>query len=1006
MEVAKSRNLLFLLLLIAGLFLAVWLSRRQGPGLAQLQQQTALAGTPQQREAILQKLDHYYLEHAIPDSLQQRLRERLAGSLDEEGAVIDIQQARLEENPYLLENTLNKIVHNAMLGLCRNDGETFHVNAGMGHELAQKVDRATGHPYWVPYFDRLAEFDSTKARAWLMAKHAADLCKNYSSENYELAELYGIAGLQLLRTAPDARMRLDILQRLIINLYQARGMFDLTFALLSREIPRAEDANYHLRACGLLYHHANALFLSGENARAQKIFAKTIAYAAQHADVPYMSWYTRAGKLGLAKTLWREGDFAGALAVCDELEQSGLPPDAKISLHNTRGAVYRNMGFYSKAEDEYRKVLELSAAIKDPGNYSVALNNLGYLYYSLSDYERALQYYSQAFSEATAYSRLNAEMQSKILINRAEALAALGDTEAFNRVAGEAAKLVEKIPLPATRAQFSNTVGLLNLRMQKYPQAAENFRHAIQLYEANGATGRALDARIYLARCLAGQRDFAAAEALLDQIYDLAEAGEAAQARLDVMGLRADLAYQSGDLPGATRLYNRLRAEISRQGRQTVGLVKLLLYNQRNYEYLKQAVVCELANQRPDSAFVKLDHAKAWTLAMQRQALATNGETAGHSPVFLDLDTLRRRLRPDERVLSYFLTEDTLFAFLAGDHNRLTVLRRAISSEALQHLANAYVGAIYRTIDLLQNRRPQALQAHFDSTLARAEKLRQVLLGWPALQNQLRRTKTLYLIPDEFLQAVPFATLTTAGPAGRPHKFLIEETALVTLPAAQFLGRAPERPRFDSLRVLLSVDERLNRARDLVRKIRQIFPNSAELTVPGPAVTKHAILQQLAQKYDLYILAGHSEPNGIFPDSSIFEMAAKIGDGSQQQRLRLTLAELKTVDWSSAGMVMLIGCETARGRLFRGSGMAGIQQALLTLGAREVLGSLWKIDAGESLSQIELFLQAWRRRGRSAPALQETQVKKIHEFANDAYFKAPHPFLWGGLILTRTMQTN
>ena len=62
-------------------------------------------------------------------------------------------------------------------------------------------------------------------------------------------------------------------------------------------------------------------------------------------------------------------------------------------------------------------------------------------------------------------------------------------------------------------------------------------------------------------------------------------------------------------------------------------------------------------------------------------------------------------------------------------------------------------------------------------------------------------------------------------------------------------------------------------------------------------------------------------------------------------------------------MILLVGCETGSGRVYRNSGTFGLQQSLNTLGAKTVLGTLWKIDGRHDTNYIKDFIKHWTFRG-------------------------------------------
>ncbi|MFQ5630061.1 MAG: CHAT domain-containing protein, partial [bacterium] len=500
--------------------------------------------------------------------------------------------------------------------------------------------------------------------------------------------------------------------------------------------------------------------------------------------------------------------------------------------------------------------------------------------------------------------------------------------------------------------------------------------------------------------------DFQEARNLLIKVQNQAEEAKDAQGGIDAKGMEAFIAFRQGKKDDAIQLYNTLSSEIERKGEQIADIYKLSGFHQKNYDYLKQAVVCELNNQRIDSAYIKLDNAKSWVLRSGNVSSSGNGILENKGGANLDVASLKNQISDKQLIINYFLTRDTLYTFTVTRDSIKLLPPKAVRFEALHSLVNAYKGAINQTIEIFRSQPTSTFAAHFDSTSALGQRLYDILFGWPELQSLLNQTEMTYIVPDEFLYGLPFSTLRK--PDNENFDFLTSQTALTYLPSTRYFQASSNNADFDSKKVLISVDNEINETDRLVSFVKKKFPLTTELAVNKAArnITKHDILKKLQEQYHIFIFLGHSEPNTIFPDSSIFEMTAISLVDSLAMTLPISLGDLKSINWENAEMVLLIGCETAQGAIYRGTGIAGIQQSLLSLGAKEVLASLWKIDADETVSQINLFLKLFLQSGNATLALQEVQNTKVQEFENDNFYKRPHPFIWGSFIHSYTIRHN
>jgi CHAT domain-containing protein len=184
-------------------------------------------------------------------------------------------------------------------------------------------------------------------------------------------------------------------------------------------------------------------------------------------------------------------------------------------------------------------------------------------------------------------------------------------------------------------------------------------------------------------------------------------------------------------------------------------------------------------------------------------------------------------------------------------------------------------------------------------------------------------------------------------------------------------------------------------AKDLVRSVKSRFPGAEELAIAKDNVEKSDVLQKIHQPYQVYILFGHGKANSQYPELSYIELTAKNLVNSSSKTFQVSMADLQKANWSGAELIWLVGCETAGGKLYRSSGISGLQQSLLALGAHSVLASLWKIDAAQAVPQIKWFLDSWSRVSDPVVAFNEVQRRSIQALSEDRYYRGPHPYLWG-----------
>jgi CHAT domain-containing protein len=94
-----------------------------------------------------------------------------------------------------------------------------------------------------------------------------------------------------------------------------------------------------------------------------------------------------------------------------------------------------------------------------------------------------------------------------------------------------------------------------------------------------------------------------------------------------------------------------------------------------------------------------------------------------------------------------------------------------------------------------------------------------------------------------------------------------------------------------------------------------------------------------------------------------------------------------------AHLVVLSACRTARGRIYRAEGVAGLMRAFMLAGARRVLVSLWPVDDAATGALMTRFYERWRAGSSPSKALREAQ-----EFVSEKE-SWRHPDFWAAWIL-------
>ena len=131
--------------------------------------------------------------------------------------------------------------------------------------------------------------------------------------------------------------------------------------------------------------------------------------------------------------------------------------------------------------------------------------------------------------------------------------------------------------------------------------------------------------------------------------------------------------------------------------------------------------------------------------------------------------------------------------------------------------------------------------------------------------------------------------------------------------------------------------------------------------------------------------ATHGVLNERFPWISYLALAGENGHLRLDELLRTPLV---------ADLVVLSACETGRGRILAGEGVWGFQSQFLSAGAKNVVGTLWRV---EDESTAEFMEEFYREMGPEltgyAHALRASKLKLLRSE------KWHHPYYWAPFVL-------
>jgi CHAT domain-containing protein len=380
----------------------------------------------------------------------------------------------------------------------------------------------------------------------------------------------------------------------------------------------------------------------------------------------------------------------------------------------------------------------------------------------------------------------------------------------------------------------------------------------------------------------------------------------------------------------------------------------------------EEAVDLRVADGDGESAFAYAERARARTL------LESRGDT-GSSPA-LTTAAVAHALAPGAVLVEWMLVRDSVIAFVVSSHG-LEVVRLPVVRAELESRVRALRTSIEQRRDVPLVR---AEAAGLDAALLAP--IRSVLGQQPP---------ALIVVPDRFLEAVPWAALCD----GVNGPWLIEQTSVtVAASAAVWLHdtnrSGGSRPSPKLLVVSSSgggTTEVLEQADREARSIASIYPVAEVLT--SAESTADRFLRD-CPRYDVIHFCGHAQREA---GGAALLFAASAADRSG----RLSSYEIAAQHLDRTRLVVLAACGTASGDDERLDGIPTLARAFLRAGAPSVVASLWPVDDEESAALSMELHRALRRSRDPAAALRDAQRFMLA----GPRVRWRHPAAWAGIEL-------
>ncbi|HEY6784865.1 MAG TPA: CHAT domain-containing tetratricopeptide repeat protein, partial [Gemmatimonadales bacterium] len=710
----------------------------------------------------------------------------------------------------------------------------------------------------------------------------------------------------------------------------------------------------------------------------------------------------------LAEARAARGDPQGALR---ELEgHAGLKdPDAKGALLLARADLEAMLNRPADAALSFTRARALYHAAGDAAGEAQAEQGQGYLELVRGENARA----GAAFAEALSLQgTLDPGTRALTRVLAGYALRQAGDTARARALLSNALDTLDAVQNVVGQAMALHELGELTMQEGLALAAESLYQRGIERIAGRPAPGVAWELHASLGAALRSRGALSAAAAELRRAAELVEAvasrlplewrrGEYLADKWDVYAELALVERARGDVDSAFVASERLRA------RETLDLLtraKIAPYprpgdslaiREQELRFRVSDLTRRLEDGEGDGPLREPEAERAGADDVLREALAA-AQTAyadlltrmrESDPAYahtvegrvMPASELEARLRPDEVVLEYLVTDPTTLVFVVT-HDTLAVLDLGVGRRTLAALVDFTRGAVSR---------PSGPGVpDWRAPLAR---LHRVLVEPIEQAGLLRDARSLLIVPHAELHYLPFAALR---PDGTDARFLVERYDVTVLPSASVWARIRDRgqsiPR--GVMALAPRVDALQGTRHEVAEIARIYGPDAHVMVGGSATRQALIADAPAQ--GIIHLATYGVLNKHNPLFSFVELAPGGAPGDD----RLEVHDVFGLELH-ARLVVLSACQTGVGSgvlsdVPAGDDWVGLVQGFLAAGARNVMASLWPVDdraTAELMARFYTELQAGRPEASALAGAQRETLRKRGTV---------DPFYWAGFALS------
>ncbi|MFQ5763982.1 MAG: CHAT domain-containing protein [Rhodospirillales bacterium] len=824
---------------------------------------------------------------------------------------------------------------------------------------------------------------------------AADTCVEFSrAQNLQAGEEIGLR-FQAVVAANEGRFD------------DAVDLYGRSLAM-TRALQNPRDTLFNLEGMGRVRRQ------QGDLAGARAAFAEARAVADQ-LRWPAMQANTRGN---LALLLVDENEIEKAAALLAEARNFTAPDGTPLDLPwvwRVSGLVHSYRQEHEAALADYTRAFTAMAG--QPGNQAHLTIDLGNVYQSLFQPDRAMSYYERARDLAREAGEAEAD------------LVARSNMALLHWQAGSADAALASLPGLIEEARRSGRWKLaineslhlagVHSKLEHAEEAAAAARQALAWAAAQSDARQLSRARAVRAGTLSRLGRHAEALALCDQADPPATLPDP-QARMDALWICGNVHLQAGRPAAAVDMF-RAAIQLGETSRARLADVSLRtsFFGDRASIYADLvAALLDAADAESSSDLLAeiFSISEAFrgrvlneSLAMARGAVAAGGQDGDGENRPVDLADAQAGIAPGSAVVEYLLGFNESFALVLTPA-AAAIVPIALNREQAWQVVRRYRGLL------------EATGSDSDRDLAAirtlGERLFTLLLS-PALAKLPAGVDRLTVIPDSTLFKLPWEALVMPGDGGAP-RYVIEQYEISTVPSVTILHRLDERqgrnrgdralaafadpavipgpaaipdaaaagddqapsPLLADLPPLPYSRKEVRRASSYLGGRRRIFA--------GADASESNAVQALGAGYAIVHFATHG-----FLDGSSSGRSGIVLAGAADSDGLLGAGELLDLH-AETDLVILSGCATGAGMVVGGEGVLGLPHALFQAGVPSIVMSLWDVQDRSAALLMDRFYAGLAAGDPPGAALRQAKLSLLHS----ARPEWSHPALWAPFVLS------